>query len=130
MPSKNTDVVVIEVEGECRVRPAVYVTDSDHREFRIRNLTNWDVTVLLPPDLVEGESLQVLNLRPGGEKKSRGETVLNHEADGVYHYEVIWDQARHDGNWRAGERGGRRRRGFALGESDPIVVVDPPPGLE
>ncbi len=127
MPSTNTDVFVIEVEGECRVRPAVHVTDlaGEHDEFKIRNLTNWDVTVLLPHDLVSHGSPTRLHLARGGKTAaSRGQTKLNPRANGVYHYEVIYDQDRRDGNWQAGERGPRQR--FALGESDPIVVVDPP----
>jgi hypothetical protein len=127
MPSRNTDVFVIEVNGECRVRPAVYLTDldGDHAEFKIRNLTNWDVTVLLPQDLVSQGSPAELRLGRGGKTKaSRGHTKLNPRANGVYHYEVIYDQDRRDGNWQAGEGG--RRQGFALGESDPIVVADPP----
>ncbi len=130
MPSRNTDVFVIEVDGECRVRPAVHVTDmhGDHARFRIRNLTNWEVTVLLPRDLVDRESPTELRLERGGSTRhSRGETRLNPEADGVYHYAVICDLDRRDANWKAGERGPRRR--FALGESDPIVVADPPPAV-
>lgn len=127
---RKSDVVVIEVDGEYRVRPAVCIIDGNKegRSFRIANLTDCIVKVILPHDLVQERGDKEFELTEGGGLRSgcRHEVTLNPDAGGAYSYEVTCHRDGHDRNWRSkGHRGAQKR--FARGESDPVVVIDPPP---
>ena len=101
------DAYVFAVEGRFVVRPAVVALEKGSK-FRIRNLTGLGISVELP----EG-----LQSSPSKRKKDIGSGYAEFELDGgsgLYQYEV-WVNVMN--------LGGLVR---VQGESDPVIIIDPP----
>jgi hypothetical protein len=114
------DIYIIKVDGEYRVRPAVWSTDADRRKgnniILFRNFTSNTVVVNLPARLVGRKQGAALTLEPAREKGDVGEVTLTAKAKnlaGVYPYTVAVTTKGRDEE--------------ANGESKPIIIIDPPP---
>jgi hypothetical protein len=114
------DIYIIRVDGEYRVRPAVWSTDADGRKgnniILFRNFTSNTVIVKLPARLLAENPDAGLTLKPAGHTGDVGEITLKAKARnlaGVYPYTVTITMKGRDEE--------------ANGESRPIIIIDPPP---
>jgi selenophosphate synthetase-related protein len=98
--NRKVDAYVIDIDGKLLVRPSVVVL-KQHDEFQLCNLTNNnDVQVCFGEPANAADWLQV------DDKKKRGQVMAM--TPGVYRYHV--------------RVAGRP----AHGESDPVIIIDPP----
>jgi len=128
------DINIMKVGDTYRVRPAVWssngkkATGKQHAELKIRNLTDCRVQVVLPAILIAGEPREIFldpkdtptpNPNPnldGDPPEVRTAKLVSKDAGnsaGVYPYSVIV----YTGQGTT----------IAVGESDPVVIIDPPP---
>lgn len=114
------DIYIIEVDGEYRVRPAVWSTDADWRKGRniilFRNFTSYQVEIELPGEIVRTGQANPLTLQPARQQGSAGHIALNagtRISAGAYPYRVTVKR--------------EERNQLAKGQSEPIIIIDPPP---
>ena len=110
------DIYILEANGEYRVRPAIWSSGGEQGTPKVgfRNLTNWKVIVLLPDAPVNDAKTSNIILAPGAcdkrtlKSKNAGDNAERY----TYSVIVITDKGAVP----------------AAGESDPIIIIDPPPG--
>jgi hypothetical protein len=125
------DIYIIQVGDTYRVRPAVWSSKGEKdpgnpwSPLRIRNLTDKKVLVVLPEILASGERAVFLapkvdppvaappNQDPPDIVTAKLKFKNKGDAPGVYPYSVIV----YTGQGTT----------IAVGESDPVVIIDPPP---
>lgn len=120
MPAQkgHHDIYIIKVGSEYRVRPAVWSYDGKaNSSVRFRNLTDESVLLGLPQGLVTADADRSHHLDGQADlSKSVWELKLKTKATGApesHRYAVVVDTS----------------QGFvtAVGESEPIIIIDPPP---
>jgi hypothetical protein len=116
MPGKH-DIYILEVGDGYRVRPALWSYDSSgNRKVKFRNLTNKNVRIVLPTALVNQGDPTSEELTPSAQgAASVWQPDLKHKSSGTpetYRYAVLVETP--DGLV------------LAAGESEPIIIIDPP----
>jgi len=125
MPQKgHHDIYIRQVDSEYRVRPAWWsFSGKAGSTMKFRNLTNKEVLVALPKEILKNPGHATFTLKPARQHPLRGRAgddvksvpLIKARAGDpahLYPYSVIVrDRGMH----------------LAVGESEPVVIVDPPP---
>lgn len=99
------DVYVFAEGNEFLVRPAVVAVSRSGKKLKVRNLTDYPITLTFREGVIEGNSCAV-----GAQKSADAE--IGALADGIHEYTV--DVALRDGTCKK-----------AIGNSWPKIIVDP-----